>query len=80
MGNISHLVPSIHPMISSAPPGTAIHTTAFEKASRSPLADRAVIDGAKVMAMTAIDYWTSPEQQSAISAEFSLTNPSRDVL
>jgi hypothetical protein len=32
------------------------------------------------MAMTAIDYWTSPEQQSAISAEFALANPSRDVL
>jgi hypothetical protein len=80
MGNISHLVPSIHPMISSAPAGTAIHTTAFEKASRSPQADQAVIDGAKAMAMTAIDFWTSPEQQSAISQEFALTNPSRDVL
>lgn len=80
MGNISHLVPSIHPMIASAPSGTAIHTTAFEKASRSLQADQAVIDGAKIMAMTAIDYWTSPQQQTAISAEFALTNPSRDVL
>jgi amidohydrolase len=80
MGNISHLVPSIHPMIASAPPGTAIHTTAFEKASRSPQADQAIIDGAKAMAMTAIEYWTSPEQQSAISAEFARTNASKDVL
>jgi metal-dependent amidase/aminoacylase/carboxypeptidase family protein len=80
MGNISHLVPSIHPMIASAPSGTAIHTTAFEKASRSLQADQAVIDGAKIMAMTAIDYWISPQQQTAISAEFALTNPSRDVL
>jgi hypothetical protein len=39
-----------------------------------------VIDGAKAMAMTAIDFWTSPEQQSTISQEFALTNPSRDVL
>jgi amidohydrolase len=80
MGNISHLVPSIHPMISSAPNGTAIHTEAFEKASRSPQADKAIIDGAKAMAMTAIDFWTSPEQQSAISAEFAHANPNRDVL
>jgi amidohydrolase len=80
MGNISHLVPSIHPMIASAPSGTAIHTTAFEKASRSLQADQAVIEGAKIMAMTAIDYWTSPQQQTAISSEFALTNPSRDVL
>jgi hypothetical protein len=32
------------------------------------------------MAMTAIDYWTSPEQQAAVSAEFVRTNPSKDVL
>ena len=80
MGNISHLVPSIHPMIASAPTGTAIHTTAFEKASRSGLADQAVVDGAKALAMTAIDYWTSPEQQKSISAEFALTGANKDVL
>jgi hypothetical protein len=32
------------------------------------------------MAMTAIDYWTSPEQQAAVSAEFALTNASKNVL
>lgn len=80
MGNISHLVPSIHPMIASAPSGTAIHTTAFERESRTDMADQAVIDGAKIMAMTAIDYWTSPAQQAAISAEFAATNADRNVL
>lgn len=80
MGNISHLVPSIHPMIASAPSGTAIHTTAFERESRTQLADQAVIDGAKIMAMTAIDYWTSPAQRAAISAEFAATNADRNVL
>lgn len=80
MGNISHLVPSIHPMIASAPVGTAIHTTAFERESVSQKADQAIIDGAKIMAMTAIDFWTSPEQQSAISAEFATTNADKNVL
>lgn len=80
MGNISHLIPSIHPMIASAPAGTAIHTTAFERESVTPRADQAVIDGAKIMAMTAIDFWTSPAQQSAISAEFAATNANKDVL
>ena len=80
MGNISHLVPSIHPMIASAPMGTAIHTVAFEKESATTFADKAVIDGAKAMAMTAIDYWMTPELQKAISSEFLATNPDKNVL
>lgn len=80
MGNISHLVPSIHPMISSAPTGTAIHTLDFAKASVTQQADRAVIDGAKAMAMTAIDFWTSDNLQSAIKQEFAEANPDKDVL
>jgi amidohydrolase len=80
MGNISHLVPSIHPMIASAPTGTAIHTVAFERESATSFADHAVIDGAKAMAMTAIDYWMSPELQKAISTEFVATNADKNVL
>jgi amidohydrolase len=80
MGNISHLVPSIHPMISSAPRGTSIHTKDFARHSTSAMADQAVIDGAKSMAMTAIDFWTSTERQQAIADEFAKTNASKDVL
>jgi amidohydrolase len=80
MGNISHLVPSIHPMIASAPTGSSIHTLAFAKHSREKMADQAVIDGAKAMAMTAIDFWTSTERQAAIAAEFRAANPDKDVL
>lgn len=80
MGNISHLVPSIHPMISSAPSGTAIHTLDFAKASITDQADRAVIDGAKAMAMTAIDFWTSTDLQRSIREEFVGANADKDVL
>jgi amidohydrolase len=80
MGNVSHLVPSIHPMIASAPTGTSIHTKQFAQFARSPMADKAVLDGAKAMAMTAIDYWTSPERQIAVAAEFNAANPDRNVL
>jgi metal-dependent amidase/aminoacylase/carboxypeptidase family protein len=80
MGNISHLVPSIHPMIASARPGTSIHTKEFAHESISPLADQAVIDGAKAMAMTAIDFWTSSQAQSAIREEFAQANTDKDVL
>jgi amidohydrolase len=80
MGNVSHLVPSIHPMIASAPSGTSIHTKQFAQFARSPMADKAVLDGAKAMAMTAIDYWTSPERQVAVAAEFGAANPDKNVL
>jgi amidohydrolase len=80
MGNVSHLVPSIHPMIASAPVGTSIHTKQFAQFARSPMADQAVLDGAKAMAMTAIDFWTSSERQQAVAAEFRAANPDQNVL
>lgn len=80
MGNVSHLVPSIHPMIASATAGTSIHTVDFQKQSVSTLADLAVIEGAKAMALTAIDFWTSTAIQNAVREEFELANPDKDVL
>ena len=80
MGNVSHLVPSIHPMIASAPSGTSIHTKQFAQFARSPMADKAVLDGAKAMAMTAIDFWTSSERRSAVAAEFDTADPDKNVL
>lgn len=80
MGNVSHLVPSIHPMIASAPQGTSIHTAQFATFARSAIADLAVLDGAKAMAMTAIDYWTSTDLQEAVAAEFNSSHADRNVL
>ena len=80
MGNVSHLVPSIHPMIASAPAGISIHTKQFAEFARSPMADQAVLDGAKAMAMTAIDFWTSSERREAVVAEFRTANPDQNVL
>ena len=80
MGNVSHLVPSIHPMIASAPAGISIHTKQFAQFARSPMADQAVLDGAKAMAMTAIDFWTSSERQQAVAAEFQAASTDKNVL
>jgi amidohydrolase len=60
MGNVSHLVPSIHPMIRVAPPGVGIHTPDFAAHAASPAGDRAVLDGAKAMAATIADLWLRP--------------------
>ena len=57
MGNVSYLVPTIHPMIAVAPPGVSIHTPEFALHAVSAAGDAAVIDGAKAMAMTIADLW-----------------------
>lgn len=57
MGDVSHVVPSIHPLLAVAPPGTAIHTPEFAEHARSESGDRAVLDGATAMALTILDVW-----------------------
>lgn len=56
MGNISHRVPSIHPMIACAPRNVVIHNPEFARWAASEMGDKACVDGAKAMAMTTIDY------------------------
>lgn len=70
MGNVSYLAPSIHPMLRVAPPGVAIHTARFADYAGGPEGDRAVLDGAKILAMTAIDLLCSSELRSAARREF----------
>jgi amidohydrolase len=48
MGNVSHRVPSIHPLIAVSPPSVVIHNADFTAYARSPKGDQAVVDGAKV--------------------------------
>lgn len=69
MGDVSYQVPSIHPMIQAAAPGTAIHTEAFAGYAASPLGDAAVLDGAKAMAWTVADLWLRPGVLDAVTAE-----------
>ena len=70
MGNVSYLVPGIHPMIKVAPHGTAIHTEDFARYAVLEEADRAVVDGAKSMALTMVDCWADPAVLDAARAEF----------
>jgi len=65
MGNVSHAVPSIHPMIKAAPDGVAIHTAEFATHAGGALGDAAVVDGALAMALTAVDLWAEPGRLEA---------------
>jgi len=80
MGNVSYLVPSIHPMIKTAPDGVAIHTVDFARWAISPLANRAIIDGAKAMAMTVIDLWCDANLMTDTKEAFSRRPTNVEVL
>ena len=70
MGNISHVVPSIHPMIQVSPPTVAIHTQDFVRFAGGEEGDRAVLDGAKAMAGTVVDLWARPGALDEARAAF----------
>jgi amidohydrolase len=70
MGNVSYVVPSIHPMIKVAPAHLSIHTPEFAEYTASADGDQAVIDGAKAMAMTVADLWLQPNLLAKAKAEF----------
>lgn len=70
MGNVSHIVPSIHPMIQVSPPNVAIHTKDFVRYAGGEEGDRAVIDGAKMLACTVVDLWCQPGKLDEVRAAF----------
>jgi amidohydrolase len=55
MGNVSQVVPSIHPTIAIAPREVLIHTPEFAAATISEAGHSALLDAAKAMAMTVAD-------------------------
>lgn len=73
MGNVSHRVPSIHPMLAAAPRDVVIHNPEFTKWAGSEMGDTAAIDGAKLLAMTAADFLTDSELRTASAEAFEVS-------
>jgi amidohydrolase len=68
-GNVSQVVPAIHPWIAIAPAGTAIHTREFARAAAGPGGRAGIVTGAKAMAMTALDLLADPRCVARARAE-----------
>ena len=66
MVNISHLVPSIHPMIAVAEEGTPLHTADFAAAAVGERATRAIRDGAVLLAQLAAAMGTDGELRESV--------------
>jgi amidohydrolase len=73
MGNVSHHVPAIHPNLAAAPANCVINNAEFARSAGSEMGDQAAIDGAKALAMTAIDFFTDAHLRADVAAAFAAT-------
>jgi amidohydrolase len=70
MGDVSQVVPSLHPYVAICDESVAGHSGPFAEASRSERGHAAMVAAAKSMAMTAVDAFLSPDLVRDAWAEF----------
>jgi len=70
MGNVSQLVPSIHPSVAIAPREVASHSPQFASAAASETGIQGMLDAAKALAMTVVDLVANPEIVIKVKQEF----------
>jgi metal-dependent amidase/aminoacylase/carboxypeptidase family protein len=54
MGNVTQVMPGIHPIVGIEANGASIHQPAFTAAAAGPSADKAVVEGAIMLARTVV--------------------------
>jgi amidohydrolase len=70
MGAVSQVVPAIHPHFKVTSANAELHSKDFEAAAGTEEAQDSMLQGAKVLAMTAIDIWTDPDLLRRAREEF----------
>lgn len=73
MGNVSNVVPSIHPYISISDSPLVGHTTEFRDATHTDKAHIALVKGASSLALTGYDVITEKELLLRIKEEFNMS-------
>lgn len=71
-GNVSHVVPTIHPHVKIGPRSLVGHTHRFREAAASPMGDKALIKGAKIIALMGAKLIQDPAQLEKIQQEHQL--------
>ncbi|MDC9471195.1 M20 family peptidase, partial [Clostridioides difficile] len=61
MGDVSHIIPSLHPMIKFVENNEDVHTKEFLASSIKPYAFNMLINSAKTLAMTALEILKNPQ-------------------
>lgn len=70
MGNVSVVLPAIHPSIAICPDGVAGHSPEFALAAASEEGHRGMLDAAKALAMTGIDLLGDPKALEKVKKAF----------
>ncbi|MGV9801695.1 M20 family metallopeptidase [Mycobacterium sp. NPDC003449] len=68
MGNVTQVMPGIHPVIGIDSGGAAIHQPGFTAAAAGPSADTAVIEGAIMLARTVVRLAETPSERNRVLA------------
>ncbi len=75
MGNVSHLVPTIHPLVGYEVDGAVHHTAEFARHGASASADRAVLDAAFGLAAAAVAAARDPQQRARLLSGTAVRHP-----
>ncbi len=70
VGNVSHVVPTIQPSIAVSSHLIPGHTVEFRDACVSPGGDSALVKGAEILGLTALELYTNPTALGKIKKEF----------
>jgi len=73
IGNVSHVVPTIHPYIGISEKEINGHSRDFAKAAMSEFGHKQMLNAAKALAMTAIDVFTDEKLVAEMNKEFQET-------
>jgi amidohydrolase len=68
MGNVTQVLPGIHPVIGVDAGGATVHQRDFAAAAAGPSADRAVLDGAIMLARVVVQLAETPAQRDRVLA------------
>lgn len=71
VGNVSQIIPTLHPNIKICNSDVAGHTIEFAEAAKSSKGDEAVILGGKALALLGYELLTTPEKLALIKSQFS---------
>lgn len=66
MGNVTHVMPGIHPIVGIDAAGASVHQPGFATAAAGPSGDRAVVEGAVMLARTVVGLAQTPSERNRV--------------
>jgi amidohydrolase len=79
IGNVSQVVPTLHPYVAIGPEGIGAHTVEFRDAAGSAAGHEGMIKSAKLLAMTAVDLLADPAKMREVRESFEEQTGRRSV-